>query len=82
MNADFGYVLALDLSKNKFRAVIANLKEEWIDTCSISLEEYMADGDIKQADVLVELKSFLDGHRDKWSKMMYAIISLRCCWPQ
>ncbi len=75
MNADYGYVLALDLSKNKFRAVIANLKEEWIDTCSISLEEYMADGDIKQADVLVELKSFLDGHRDKWSKMMYAIIS-------
>ncbi len=75
MNADFGYVLALDLSKNKFRAVISNLKEEWVDTCSISLEEYMTEGDLKQADVLFELQTFLKDHSDIWTKLMYAVIS-------
>lgn len=75
INATYGYVLALDLSKNQFRAVLTNLKEEWIATCRVSLEQYILEGEPQYVDVLSELKDFLDDHKDKMDRLMYVVIS-------
>lgn len=75
INATYGYVLAFDLSKNQFRAVLSNLKEEWVATCRVSLEQYFSEGDGHRVDVVQVVKNFLDDHRDKVADIMYVVIS-------
>lgn len=59
INSDYAYVLALDLSKNQFRAVIANLKEEWLATSRTSLDKYLSEGSDFEVDVLQILLEFI-----------------------
>lgn len=75
INATYGYVLALDLSKNQFRAVLSNLKEEWEATLRVSLEKYFLEGEEHRVDVLQALKNFLDDHNSTIDSIMHVVIS-------
>ena len=59
INGDYGYVLALDLSKNQFRTVIANLKGDWLISARTPLDHFFGE-EGKGIDVLQVLKGFLD----------------------
>ncbi len=39
INPDYGHVLAIDMSKNRFRLVIANLQREWLHYYRSSMDE-------------------------------------------
>lgn len=75
INADYGYVLALDLSKNQFRAVIANLKEEWLATSQTSLDEYLLEGSNFEVDILQILKNFIKDSKVPIEKILQVTLS-------
>ncbi len=75
INKDYGYVLALDLSKSQFRAVIANLKEEWLDTSRTSLDRYLSDGTDYEVDILSILKTFIEQSEVPIEKIMQVTIA-------
>jgi predicted NBD/HSP70 family sugar kinase len=75
INADYGYVLALDLSKNQFRAVLANLKEEWLATSRTSLDEYLLEGSEFEVDILQILKNFIKDSKVPQEKILQVTLS-------
>ncbi len=75
INKDYGYVLALDLSKSQFRAVIANLKEEWLDTSITSLDRYLLEGCDYEVDILSILKTFIEQSEVPIEKIMQVTIA-------
>jgi len=75
INADYGHVLSIDLSKNKFRVVVSNLKKEWIHEFSQSLEPYFEDEKQKHIDVLKLLKEFIAKENIKTEIIMLVSIA-------
>lgn len=75
INGDYGYVLALDLSKNQFRMVIANLKEAWLASRGTSLDQYLSEGDDIDIDSLHILRSFIEASKIPLDKIMQVTLS-------
>ena len=75
INSDYAYVLALDLSKNQFRAVIANLKEKWLFTSHTPLDKYLSEGNDLEVDVLEFLKEFIKNSGVSLDKIAQVILS-------
>lgn len=75
INADYTYVLALDLSKNQFRAVIANLKEEWLATSRTPLDKYLSEGNDFEVDVLGILENFIKDSQVALNKISQVTLS-------
>jgi predicted NBD/HSP70 family sugar kinase len=76
VNESYGYVLVIDLSKNQFKAVLSNLKEEWIDTCKVSFEQYIVGGEPRYVDVITKLKIFLKKHQEITDGLVSSVISI------
>jgi len=62
INAFYGYVLSIDLSKSKLSFVLANLKKEWIAQESQSLEPYFEDDPLANLDCTDLLRHFIEQH--------------------
>lgn len=75
INSDYGHVLSIDLSKNKFRAVVSNLKKEWIHEFSKSLDSYFEEGNQSNIDILLLLKEFIAKEKIDTNKIMLASIA-------
>ncbi len=74
INVHYGYVLALDLSKSRFLAVISDLRENFTDVCSISLKNETMNED-KTEEVIHALQNFISSHQDISSKILQAVVS-------
>lgn len=59
INSYYGYVLSIDLSKNKITFVLANLKKEWIAEQSDSLDTFFEEDTLTTLDVIQLLKQFI-----------------------
>lgn len=70
INEDYGYVLALDLSKNKFSAVIANIKEQWCH-----FKEMPFDDTMEEKEVFHFLENFLVTAPITLNKILYVTIA-------
>ncbi len=75
INADYGHVLSIDLSKNKFRVVIANLKQEWLYYYKTSIKHYFFEEDNRYVNVLDILINFLDKHKVEVDKLRIVTIA-------
>jgi len=75
INADYGHVLAIDLSKNKFRVAVANLKMERIHYFSESIDHYFTDESLEQVNVLKLLNEFLKKEQVDIKKLLIATIA-------
>lgn len=67
VNGDYGHVFAVDLSKNKLRMVITNLKGEWLHYESHMLYE--------QFDVIGTIKAFLSDKENEKSLVRQIVIA-------
>lgn len=74
INAHYGYVLSIDLSKNKIAFVVANLRKEWLAESHFSLDTYF-DHEEQQLNVLQLLDSFLQNEAINPSKILFASIA-------
>lgn len=59
INGDYGYVLAIDMSKSHFRVVIADMKEQWRHTEKTALDLPYIEKEGFEGAVLTFLKDFL-----------------------
>lgn len=75
VNPKYGYVLAIDLSKNMFNAVLANLRNEWIYEYSQSIEEWFEEDSQGSFTALSLLQEFFEGNKIDLSKIMLVSIA-------
>lgn len=75
INEDYAHVLSIDLSKNKFRVVVSNLKKQWIHEFSESLDPYFETGNQDHIDVLKLLKEFIKTNQIQMDKVMLVSVA-------
>jgi len=74
INANYGYILVIDLSKNKFSVVVSNLKKEWIHYYNESLDRFFEE-EQTEVDMLEILKGFIKDSQIDMEKVLLVIIA-------
>lgn len=75
VNPDYSHVLAIDLSKNKFRVTVSNLKNEWLEYYSESIDQYFSTGSMSAVNVLDILRRFIVGKNIDVEKIGSTVIA-------
>ncbi len=76
INTSVGYVLALDLSRDRLKAVVVDLKGRWIETAAMTMEAMMTDKYASKAAVrfletLIKMAG-VDHHQILYASMAYS----------
>jgi len=76
INPDYGYVMAIDMSKNQFRIVVSNLRKEWLCYKKVSMNDLVLlekTEDFSVADLIKDflVKSSVDINRIRQVSIAY-----------